>query len=325
MDKKSLFAASGSYIIWGLLPYYWAQLDNLSPLVVLANRIIWSAVFTFILILFLRQNKEFLALFKDARVLKLLIPASIVVSLNWGLYIWAVNSDHILDASLGYYINPLTVFLCGVFIFKEKFGKAELAAILFALVGVIIISIQVGEIPFIALILAISFSIYGVFKKHVQIDGLHSVSIETILILPLALLFSIFAPVAQDSYAQASVWQYVLLAGSGIMTALPLVLYSHAVNNLSLITVGLLQFINPTMLLFISIFEGEDISSRIIGFVFIWIGLLIFILELIRRDQKELKRLRLEAASSPEPAIVGSFAEEPLAESSGASEPTLSS
>lgn len=286
MNKKSLMLVLSGYIIWGLLPIYWGLLSSFSPLFVLTNRIIWSAVFTFILLLFTGRHKELFSAFKDIKIMKYLVPAAILITCNWGLYIWAVTRGHVLDASLGYFINPLAVFICGVVVFREGFRKMELMALILAAIGVLICTLQVGEVPLIALALAFSFSTYSTVKKLAHVDGLISVCIETLIVTPVALLFIIFSPTTSTAFMSATSIEIMLLIGSGIMTALPMVLYSQGFNYLPLTTMGILQFASPTLMFFISIANGEEVVSRLGGFMLIWVGLIVFTSDLVRRERK---------------------------------------
>ncbi|MEL7603901.1 MAG: EamA family transporter RarD [Bacillota bacterium] len=286
MNRKSLILVFSGYVIWGLLPIYWGFLSAFPPLFVLANRIIWAAVFTLLLLLLTRRHRELLAVFKDRRVMKCLIPAALLITLNWGLYIWAVTGGRVLDASLGYFINPLAVFICGVLVFKEAFRRSELLSLIFAAVGVLICTLQVGAFPLMALALALSFAAYSTVKKLAHADGLLSFCVETLIVAPLALLFLLFSPTTAAAYSAATPLELALLVGSGLVTALPMVLYSQGFNHLPLITMGLLQFVAPTLMFFVSIARGEDVLARLGGFAFIWVGLLVFVSQLVRHERK---------------------------------------
>lgn len=286
MNRKSLLLVLGGYVIWGLLPLYWGLLVALPPLFVLANRILWSAAMTFLLLLFQGRHKELLAALKDKNTMKHLIPAALLITLNWGMYIAAVTGGRILDASLGYFINPLAVFICGVAVFREPFGKAELTALLFAAAGVLICTMQAGAVPLAALTMALSFAGYSTVKKRAQVDSLMSVCIETLVVTPLALLFLLLSPVTMPSYLAATPLELAMLVGAGAVTALPMVMYSQGFRHLPLITMGILQFASPTLMFFVSIAKGEDVLARLGGFVLIWIGLIIFVGDLVRREKK---------------------------------------
>lgn len=283
-----------AYAMWGVLPLYWKLLSNLNSVFILSNRIIWALVFSLVLLLVMRRLPKMKALLTDWAKLKFLIPASIVITLNWGLYIWAVNTNHVIESSLGYYMNPLVVCLFGIIIFKEKVNPPQVIAILLALVGVIISTVQYGSFPVVALSLAVSFSLYGTFKKFAHVGGIESVGVETLLIAPLALLFIIFATQSQDSLTTISANQMILCAGSGVVTAAPLMMYSKGVNELPFVVVGFLQYIAPTLMLLIGIWQGEAFtSSQAVSFGFIWAGLIIFSFGVIQQDKK-IKHQRLE-------------------------------
>lgn len=286
MNKKSLLLVLAGYVLWGVLPLYWGLLSNLNSMVILANRVLWSAVWTGLLLVVLKKTPEIKTVFKDKKVMKYLIPASIVITCNWGLYIWAVTSGKVMDASLGYYMNPLAVFLCGIFVFREKCNKLELAALLLALVGVVLSTVQYGEFPFTAIGLAVLFAAYGVLKKFAHVDSVTGVFVETVLMVPFAIAFLLFAPVSVSAFSQATVGEYLLLAGAGIATALPMVLYSQGVNDLPFSTMGFLQYVSPTLMLLIGILQGEAFTgAQAISFGFIWAGLVLYTIGMVRREK----------------------------------------
>ena len=287
MNKRSLVLVFLAYVIWGVLPLYWKLLANLDSVFILCNRIIWALVFTAALLLALKKMSKVKELLMDRSKMKLLIPAAIIVTFNWGLYIWAVNTNHVIESSLGYYMNPLVVCLFGIVIFKEKINPPQIIAMLLALVGVIISTIQYGNFPIVALALAVSFSLYGTFKKFAHVGGVESVGVETLLITPLALLYVIFAPQSHESLALVSIEQVFLCIGCGIVTAIPLILYSKGVNELPFVVVGFLQYIAPTLMLIIGIWQGETFTpAQAISFGFIWVGLVIFSVGVIMQEKK---------------------------------------
>ena len=287
MNKKSLALVFFAYVIWGVLPLYWKLLSTLDSVFVLCNRVIWALIFSIVLLFILKKMPKMKELLTDRSKLKFLIPASIIITLNWGLYIWAVNTNHVIESSLGYYMNPLVVCLFGITIFKEKVNVPQIIAIALALVGVIISTIQYGSFPLVALGLAFSFALYGTFKKFAHVGGIESVGVETLLIAPLALLFVILAPQSHDSLRTISIFQMLLCVGSGIATAIPLMIYSKGVNELPFVVLGFLQYIAPTLMLIIGIWQGEAFTSaQAVSFGFIWIGLIIFSAGIIRQDKK---------------------------------------
>lgn len=295
MNKKSLSLVFIAYLMWGVLPLYWKFLSNLDSVFILCNRIIWALVFSVILLAAIKKMPKMKELLTDKSKLKFLIPAAIIITLNWGLYIWAVNAQHVLEASLGYYMNPLVVCLFGIVIFRERVNAPQVIAIVLALVGVVFSTVQYGSFPFVALTLAISFSLYGTFKKFAHVGGIESVGVETLLITPLALLFVIFAPQSHVSMEVITVPQVLLCMGSGVVTALPLMFYSRGVNELPFVVVGFLQYIAPTLMLVIGIGQGEAFTlEQAISFGFIWVGLVVFSVGMVLQDKKAAKTEMIE-------------------------------
>lgn len=290
MQKKSVAVALMAYVLWGVLPIYWRYLARLDPLFVLANRIIWAAVTTFLMLVVTKKARALLELFKDWSRLKYIIPAAIVITLNWGVYIWAVGVGRVIDSSLGYFMNPLAVAVCGMVMFKERVSKLEGAALLLALAGVALTTAQYGGFPFVAVTLAVTFASYGTLKKFAHTDGLVSVCAETIIVAPIALAYVIFAPGSASSLSGITALETVLCVAAGFVTAMPLVFYTYGVTRLPFITMGFLQYIAPTMMLIIGILQGEPFtSSQGVSFGFIWAGLALFTIGMVKRTKnKEL-------------------------------------
>lgn len=301
MNRKNLMLVLAGYVLWGVLPLYWHQLANVNPLLVLANRIVWSAVFTVIVLAAAKRLKELKAMLFNKRVMKLLIPATVAITLNWGIFIWAVGQNRVVEASLGYYMNPLMVFFVGTLVFKERCGRLELLALLCAAAGVLFSTVQYGEFPLISVLLAALFAIYGMFKKMAGVDGFVSVSVETIFLTPFALLFLLVWPGATAAMQSVTTLETVLLVLAGVMTAIPLILYSQGVNNIPFLTMGFLQYISPTLMLFLGILVmGEEFSvSKAISFSFIGLGLILYTIGLARRERVAAAARAAAAAAAP--------------------------
>jgi len=211
-----------------------------------------------------------------------LIPASLVITLNWGIFIWAVNNGRVLDSSLGYYMNPLIAFSLGILLFKEKYLKLQLLAVGLALTGVVISLIAFGSFPYVAISLAVSFAIYGTLKKKAGADPAASIAIESLLITPFALVFS--AIFMRDIIIALRFTDVLLLIGGGILTAIPLILYARAINDIPFITVGFFQYISPSMALIYGLITGETPSgAQIVSFIFIGLGLIVFSIALVHK------------------------------------------
>lgn len=295
-NKKSLLMVLAGYVIWGVLPLYWHALSGIDPIVILCCRIVMSAVCTTLLLFATGRLGELWAVMRNKQLMKFLIPAALTVTVNWGVYIWAVSAGHVTDSSLGYYMNPLVVFLFGSLIFKERCGKMELVALLLAAAGVLLTTLQYGAFPYIAITLAVSFALYGMFKKFAHVDGTVSIAVETIVLFPAALLFLLLSPQTSAAIATATPLQFVFLLLAGIVTAAPLIMYTQGVNGLPFITMGFLQYVCPTLMLILGVaIMGEPFSvANAVSFAFIWAGLILFSVGMIKREKKQAA---LEAAA----------------------------
>ena len=308
--KKSnigLISTLACYILWGLLPLYWHALEGVNPVFILCNRIIWSAVFTVSILLATKQLGEVRTVFRDKKKMRFMIPAAVSITINWGVYIWAVNAGHLLDSSLGYYMNPLMVFATGIILFHEKCGLYEWIALGLALIGVLIATVAYGAFPWIAIVLALSFSAYGTLKKLAGVGGLTSIAVETLLIGPLALAFVLFAPVSHATVTSLNTAEAIMLVLSGIVTATPLILFTFGVNRLPLSTVGFLQYVSPTLQMIIGILVFHEVltQDRIIAFAFIGAALVFYTIGMVRRA----KQTPLEVVVADAPATSESLAE----------------
>lgn len=273
-----LYGAS-SFIAWGLFPLYWKLLKNVPAIEILAHRILWSFVFVGVLVLALHKWSNVKGALKEKRNLFYIFLCSILVSFNWFTYIWAVNSNHIIESSMGYYINPLMSVLLGMLVLKEKLNPCQYVALGFATVGVAIITVQYGQIPWISLTLAVTFALYGLFKKLVVTDSLSGLLLETAFPLPVVLVFLTGRQIrGTAAFGLVSITETMLLLGAGIVTATPLIWFSNGAKRISLSTLGFLQYISPTISLILGVFVfGEKFSKEhIISFGFIWIALVIF-------------------------------------------------
>ena len=283
-----LLSTLACYILWGLLPLYWHALEHLNSVFILANRIIWSAVFTVGILLVSKRFGEVKAVLRDKKKMRFMIPAAIAITINWGVYIWAVNAGHLLDSSIGYYMNPLVVFAIGIVLFHETSGVIDWIALGLATIGVLIATIAYGAFPWIAVVLALSFGVYGTLKKLAGVGGLTSIAVETLLLLPFALLFVAVSPASHASIAALTPLTTVLLFLSGIVTASPLILFTFGVNRLPLTTVGFLQYSSPTLQMLIGVLVFKEVltQDRIIAFAFIAVALVLYTIGMVQRARK---------------------------------------
>lgn len=280
--------AVAAYTLWGVLTIYWKLIDGVFPIEILSNRIVWAFVFTVVIIAATKQWGELKRIVKDKKQMLYIFIASILIAFNWGLYIWAVNSNRIIDASLGYYINPLVAVALGVIIFKEKLSLWQGIALSTAFFGVIIKTLQYGKIPWISLGLAISFGLYGAMKKFVKANSIVGLTLETTMITPIAAVYIAsrqFSGVG--AFGRESAVVIFLLIGSGVVTAIPLLLFASAARRLPLSVIGFTQYISPTISLFIGIFMYHEgfTSIDMISFVFIWSALVMYSLSQIQRTE----------------------------------------
>lgn len=267
------------YTIWGLLPAYWKLLHNVQPILILSHRILWSFVFVALLISLFYRSEEILLTLKNKKDLVSILLASIVITINWGTYIWAIVKDHLIEASMGYYINPIIVVLFSMIFFQEKMNKAKLVSVMLAFIGVAIMIVGYNKVPILALTLAISFAFYGVIKKKLQINALTSLFFETLFLLPVALIYALYMEINEVSYfVTLDIKNALLLIGAGITTSVPLILFAAGAKRVSFSSVGFFQYIAPTITLFMGVFiyhEKFDVSHWL-TFGFIWTALVIY-------------------------------------------------
>ena len=272
----------GAYILWGILPIYWKLIDEVPALEILAHRVIWSFVFVLIIVVILKRKilKNFFQVQMSQKKTWIgLFLASLFISINWFTYIYAVNTNHIVEASLGYYINPLIAVLLGVFVLREKVNKVQAISFVLAGIGVLYMTISVGKIPWISLILALSFGFYGLSKKLIKVDSILGLLLETLFILPFALLFLGYLGVNnQQSFSTGSLTSDLLLIGSGVATAIPLLWFGIGAQKIPLYLVGFLQYISPTISLILGVvLYGESFTvDHLITFACIWIAIAMF-------------------------------------------------
>lgn len=271
--------AVAAYILWGILPVYWKMIGNVFSIEILANRIMWAFVFMALIITVSKQWGELKHITKNKWQMFYVFIAASLITFNWGLYIWAVNSDKIVDASLGYYINPLLAVLLGVVIFKEKLNYWTITALIVASIGVILKIIQYGELPWISLGLAISFALYGVIKKSVKVTPIVGITLESAMITPIAAIYiALRHSNGVSAFETESLFVIFLLMGGGVVTAVPLLLFASGAKKIPLSLLGFTQYIAPTISLLIGIFVYNEGFTTVdmITFSFIWLAILIY-------------------------------------------------
>jgi len=280
---------TGAYLLWGILPVYWKLLQNVPPVQILAHRIVWA--FGFLLALLLVTGKfvafcnEAVQIARQPRKMATVFVVAVILNLNWLTYIWAVNNDHIVQTSLGYYINPLVSVMLGVIVLKERLSMWQLIAFLLAAAGVLNLTVQYGAFPWVAMVLAVTFGLYGLFKKMVNIGSITGLTLETLLTCTFAMPYLAYViHTGSSSFGFSLAPVNLLLMGAGAVTAIPLVLFAAGTKRLPLVTVGFLQYISPTMTLLLGVMVYHEPFTRghLLSFGLIWVGLLLFSLSQTR-------------------------------------------
>jgi chloramphenicol-sensitive protein RarD len=280
---KGTFYALGAYLLWGILPIYWKALLAVPAGQILCHRICWSCLFLFLFLLARREWTEFRSSLRDAKIVRGYVIAALLLSVNWFTYIWSVNHGQIVETSLGYFINPLVSVVLALHVLKERLRPIQWLAIGLAAAGVLWLTWQQHRVPWIALVLAFSFGFYGLLKKKAPLGALHGLTLETATLALPAVLVLIYAGATRASTEPALNWTTVmLLAGGGLVTAMPLFLFARAAQMIKLSTLGLLQYISPTcgLLLGTLLYQEPFPTPRLIGFAIIWVALFIYWVDL---------------------------------------------
>jgi len=285
-NKGLLFGVS-AYLMWGLLPLYWQLVEKAGAYEILAHRGIWSLLLCVFLLTVRKQIKSAFVMVRASRTLSLLFLASGLLTLNWGVYIWSVTVDRVVEAALGYYITPLINVTFGVLLLREKLRPLQWAAVGIATVGVLILTVGYGALPWIALVLSTSWGGYSLVKKSLNLGALETLSVETFFAFFPNLIFLFFIEANGTAEFGKDWGSSLLLFGAGAATVIPLLLFNGSTTRLPLSTVGLLQYITPTIMFFIGIFiNNEDISTtKIAGFAFIWLALAVLSRDLYRSSR----------------------------------------
>ena len=276
-----VISAIGAYFLWGILPVYWKMIHDVPATEVLAHRIIWSLVFMIGILGVTKGMESFIAecrqIIASRKQVVGVIMTAILISVNWCTYIWAVSENRIVEASLGYYINPLVSVLLGMIVLKEKLSLWQMVSFFLATIGVVIMALNFGGIPWVSLVLAISFGLYGLFKKMVNIGAITGITVETAISSPIALLYVSYLHV-QGIGAFHFNSTSLLLMGAGVVTAIPLILFAKGANRLPLSMLGFIQYMSPTISLLIGVFVYHELFTSIhfLAFSFIWLALVLF-------------------------------------------------
>lgn len=287
--RKGVLAALTAYVLWGLFPLYWPLLAPAGAVEILAHRMTWSLVVVLVLLTVMRKWASIRAVVQRPRVVALLALAGALIAVNWGLYIWAVNNGHVVESSLGYFINPLLSIGLAVVVLGERLRRLQWWALGFAVLAVVVLTIDYGRLPWIALTLAMSFALYGLVKKTCGVGAVESLTIETsVLFVPAAIFLVILQAKGTGSFGHVGVGKDLLLAGSGVVTAIPLVLFGAAAGRIPLATIGLMQYLTPVLQFLVGVLVRHEPMplARLIGFGLIWISLALMGAESLRHWQR---------------------------------------
>jgi len=282
--RQGLLQGTLAYLIWGCFGLYFTLLAEVPADEVLAHRIVWCGLFVGLLILLQRKIRSTWTMITSKKTLFWLTISSLLISGNWWIYIWAVGSGQVIAASLGYFLSPLVAVLLGLIFFKEQLNGLQKISVLFAAIGVMWQIAAIGEFPWIAVSLSLLFGFYGVVRKQIAVDSVSGLLIETLIMLPIALIYLALLNTQGVDHFGAFTWE---LIGAGVMTAVPLILFASAARKLPLGTVGFLNYIAPFMQFLSAVFILNEAFGidRFISFSFIWVGLVVFSIDLFRKSR----------------------------------------
>ncbi len=285
--RGALFGAA-SYGLWGLFPLYWPLLDPASPWEVLAHRMVWSLLVAALLVGLTHRGPAVRRVLASKRTLGRLAAAALLLSVNWGVYIYGVDTGHVLDTSLGYFVNPIVTVLLGVVVLRERLRPVQWAGVGVATLAVVVLTAQAGRVPWIALVLACSFGAYGLLKKTVGVPAVEGFTVETMVLAPLATGYLLLA--GGGGWAAHGPGHALLLASTGLVTTIPLLLFAGAASRLPLYLLGFLQYLAPSLQFAIGVgVRHEPLPVlRVVGFVLVWVGLVVFSADLFRHRRRDV-------------------------------------
>ena len=278
-QKHGIWHAIGAYVAWGSLPFYWKQIAQVPALELIGHRIVWSFITLLAIIVSTGQRRRFATAATGPRVVRIYAVAAVLISINWFIYVWSVNNGFIVESSLGYYITPLVSVLFGVVLLQERMRPLQWAAVSLAATGVLVLAYVYGSVPWIALTLAFSFGTYGLVKKRAPLGSMYGLTIETaILLVPAAAYLLYVDRVGHGAFVHAGPQATALLAGAGLVTTVPLLLFASAARRIPLSLLGVCQYIAPTLQLLTGVLVYHEPFTRgqFIGFAIVWTGLVVF-------------------------------------------------
>lgn len=291
MMNRGVTLALSAYIIWGLHPIYWKLLKHIPSIEIVSHRILWSLIFFIIIISFRKGWKELKYKLKSSNNKLILFIPALLIGSNWALYIWAINANYIVEVSLGYFICPLVSVFLGVIILKESLRIIQWTAVLIAVIGVLIMTFIYGQFPWIALYLAGTWGLYGLLRKKSPLSAVEGLTIETALMSIPVIIYLTYLNIVGDSSFFIDVQSSLLLIGTGVLSGLPLIIFIIGSKLINLSLIGILQYIYPILILLVGvlIFNEPVMESRIVGFTFIWIAVIIYIFDEIRFRKSRMR------------------------------------
>ncbi len=282
------FYALMAYLTWGFLPIYMKAMEHIPAVEIVAHRILWSIPVAAIILVALGRTSDFFRALKSPKILGMMFITAVLISVNWGVYIWSISANIASQAALGYYINPLLSILLGVFLLGEKLSKLQLFAILLAFIAVVMMTVAMGALPWAALVMAVSFTIYGYLRKTVDIGPTQGFLLEVALLAPFAAAYLIWLSMTGANHFSDGNWNSWLLAGTGLATAIPLILYASGAKRLRLSTIGLMQYIAPTMIFLFAVFVFNEPMSgwQLVAFILIWMALALYSVSIFQQRKR---------------------------------------
>ncbi|WP_322921027.1 MULTISPECIES: EamA family transporter RarD [Nocardioides] len=291
-SRRGVILGALAYILWGTFPLYWTLLEPGGAVEILAHRIVWSLLTMLVIVVLWRRAGQLRALVRDRRKVLILTGAAVVISFNWGAYIWGVNNGRVVETSLGYFINPLVTVLMGVLVLGERLRRLQWVAMGIAFVAVVVLAVDYGRPPWVALVLAFSFGTYGLAKKQAAVDAVESITLETLVLAPVAAAYIAWLmSTGESNFASHGTGHALLFTTTGIITAIPLMLFGAAAIRVSMVSLGLLQYLAPTIqfALGILVFDEAMPASRWIGFGLVWVALAVFTIEMVNHRRRQLR------------------------------------
>lgn len=287
--NKSTLNVIGCYTLWGLLPIFWKLLSGVNSAYVLAQRVIFSCIFCLAVILIKKRGGEIKNIVRSKSARRKFLLCGILISANWGIYILTVAMGRILEASLAYYMNPLFSVLIGAVFFKEKLSALQWSSVALAFAGVMYSVVSYGTVPYLAIIIGLTFALYGALKKGIKADSETSICMETMSVLPLAIIFIAYAQFSGlTTYSSLSAAEVILLVLTGPVTSIPLMLFAKGIKGIPIVTSGILMYINPTLQLLVGMFIYNEAftQTNAITFAFVWAAVILFVYDSFRRHGK---------------------------------------